>query len=81
MHTLLRVTATDADGRVGACGPCFETAHASRLLPTGAIRLPISGKPEIGGPPQHEGCDLLPPMLEAVDGGEEGMFRWLINRW
>src|SRR5215204_6045904 len=60
MHTLLRVAATDADGQVGACGPCFEAAHASRLLPTGVIRLPISGKPEIGGPPQHEGCDLRP---------------------
>ena len=35
-HTL-EGPATDADGRIGACGPCFETAHASRLLPTCAV--------------------------------------------
>src|SRR5215207_11688193 len=67
-------TATDNDpssrGARAWRGPPRMYGHTSRLLPTCAFKLPISGIPEIGGRRPSR-------LAEPVIGPAEGRTRWL----
>src|SRR6202011_2470210 len=62
-RALARVS-KDGHKRDRASGHPSRRRTASRLQPTCALDVPISGKPEIGAPPQDEVCEfkLHPPI-------------------
>src|ERR1700730_15055372 len=71
-RALARVS-KDGHKRHGASGHPSRRRNASRLEPTCVLDVPISGKPEIGAPPQDEVCGfkLHPPdpmgFMDSID--------------